>query len=168
MGSLDLYWPLPPTPAAQTIWQWALHCSNPSSTLTEVMWAAQLGTRDTHLPALGPGLKSFNDGLWPSIMLKFPCLWYITLCKPMTLVYYLLDIRGHVFEVQHLEMFSKTSLRMWYCIRQKSVCNLLYLMWPYTITKATEINRKILKVEGKILTLKRLLCSQSQRNFSIL
>lgn len=61
--------PRPPPPTGQPVWQWVLQRSNPSSTL--VMWAAQLGSIETHRPALGPGLKSFNDGLWPSITLAF-------------------------------------------------------------------------------------------------
>lgn len=63
----------PPSPSpGQLVWQRAPQCSYPSSPMTEVMWAAKLGTAETHRPALGLDPKSFNDRLWPSIMLTFP------------------------------------------------------------------------------------------------
>lgn len=59
-----------PSPG-QLVWQWVPQCSYPSFTMTEVMWAAKLGTTETHCPALGLDLKSFNDRLRPSITLTF-------------------------------------------------------------------------------------------------
>lgn len=59
-----------PSPG-QLVWQWVPQCSYPSFTMTEVMWAAKLGTTETHCTALGLDLKSFNDRLRPSITMTF-------------------------------------------------------------------------------------------------
>lgn len=57
--------------SGQLVWQRVPQCSYPSFTMTEVMWAAKLCTAETHCPALGLDLKSFNDRLRPSITLTF-------------------------------------------------------------------------------------------------
>lgn len=53
----------PPCPAlGQPVWQWGLPHLNPSSAVTQVIWADQLGTAETHQQALGRGLLMIDSG----------------------------------------------------------------------------------------------------------